>query len=160
MRRIIDRRLWFIAGAVCLIAVMIVGFHAFRGSTVTRKDMDAHLAFPSTYSGREDAFTGAGFTLREDGTATLHGVSLGSEEHEADEGRRCLGGDVVSLTGPARWWTDDSGWVIIEADGHRSRFHQDDPLFMAEGWGKVYLLTPCEEEFTATFVTPDARYSG
>lgn len=141
-------------------AVMIAGFQAFRGSTLTRQDMAAHLDFPAAYSGREDTFTGAGFTLREDGTATLDGVSLGSEEHDGDNGRRCLGGDIASASGPARWWADDSGWVIIEADGRRSRFHQDDPLFMAEGWGKVYLLTPCDEELTATFVTPDVRYWG
>lgn len=159
MRRTIGRW-WLLFGGAALVAVTIVGFQAFRGSTLTRQDMAAHLTFPATYNGREDVFTGAGFTLREDGTATLDGISLGTEEHDGDNGRRCLGGEMVSATGAARWWADDSGWVIIEADSRRSRFHQDDPLLMAEGWGKVYLLTPCDEEFTATFVTLDARYSG
>lgn len=67
--------------------------------------------------------------------------------------RRCV-------TGKATWRTDDAGGVVIEAGERLTRFSQDDPLFMGWGWGKVYVLTPCTEEHTATFVTPNVDYSG
>ncbi|WP_217176963.1 hypothetical protein [Streptomyces sp. AC495_CC817] len=151
---------WFVFGGAVLVAGMVWGFQALRGATLTRQDMAAHLEFPATYNGREEDFTGHSFTLRDDGTATFSGVVLGSGEEVEEGGRRCLIGDVRAVDGEGRWWADDSGWVIVEADGVRSRFHQDDPLFMAEGWGKVYLLTPCTQEYAATFVTPDVDYSG
>ncbi|MGS0561981.1 hypothetical protein [Microbacterium aurugineum] len=93
---------WFVAGGV----ILVVAFQSFRGSTLARQDMGAHLTFPATY-----------------------------------------------------WRTDDAGGVIIEAGERHTRFQQDDPLLLGGGWGKVYVLTPCTEEYTATFVTPNANYS-
>lgn len=160
MQRALTRRWWwFIAGAVVLVALVIVAFQAFRGSTLARQDMAAHLTFPATYHGGEEASDIAGFTLDEDGTAEVSALMLGSGERKLDDGRVCLDGDVIPVAGKATWRTDDAGWVVIEADGRQTRFSQDDPLLMGGGWGKVYVLTPCTEEYTATFVTPNADYS-
>lgn len=153
-------RIWlFIVGGAILAVLLVLAVQAFRGSTLARQDMAAHLTFPADYHGFEEASATTAFTLHDDGTAELAGVMLGSEERKQDDGRVCLDGDVIPVVGEARWWTDDAGWVVIEADERRTRFVKDDPLFMAWGWGKVYVLTPCSEEYTATFVTPDADYS-
>ena len=145
-------------GGVALAVVMVLAFHAFRGSTLARQDMDAHLEFPATYHGRDEAFDGDRMILRADGTATLDGIILGKDEKRSEDGRPCINGDLTAVSGDARWWADDSAWVFLEAEGRRSRLHPDDPLLMAEGWGKVYLLTPCSDEYSAIFLTPDARY--
>jgi len=84
---------------------------------------------------------------------------LGTEERELDDGRVCLDGDVTPVVGKASWRTDDAGWVVIETGDRQTRLSQDDPMLMGWGWGKVYVLTPCTEEYTATFVTPNADYS-
>lgn len=159
MRRTVGRRRWLVIGGVVIVAAAIFGFELLRGSTVTRQDMLDHLDFPAVYQGRDEAFADEGFTLRVDGTVTLQNVVLGTGERRADDGRPCVSGDMTTVTGEGRWWADDSGWVIIESAGYRSRFHQDDPLLMAEGWGKIFLLTPCEQQYSAIMVTPDARYS-
>lgn len=160
MQRALTRRWWwFIAGGAVLAVLVVVAVQAFRGSTLARQDMAAHLAFPATYHAFEEASELAGFTLNEDGTAEVSALMLGSEERKLDDGRVCLDGDVIPVRGDATWRTDDGGWVVIEAGERRTRFSQDDPLSMGWGWGKVYVLTPCTEEYTATFVTPDADYS-
>ncbi len=150
---------WFVAGGVLLAVLLVVAFQSFRGSTLARQDMGAHLTFPATYHGFEEAPEHTGFTLHEDGVADVSALMLGSEERTLDDGRVCLDGDVIPVAGKARWRTDDAGGVIIEAGERHTRFQQDDPLLMGGGWGKVYVLTPCTEEYTATFVTPNANYS-
>lgn len=150
---------WVVAGGVILAVLLVVAFQTFRGSTLARQDMGAHLTFPATYHGFEEASENTGFTLHEDGTAEVSALMLGSEERTLDDGRVCLDGDVISVAGKASWRTDDAGGVVIEADERHTHFRQDDPLFMGWGWGKVYVLTPCTEECTATFVTPNADYS-
>lgn len=151
---------WFIAGGVILAVLLVVAFQAFRGSTLARQDMAAHLTFPATYQGFQEASETAAFILNEDGTAEVSALMLGSGERKLDDGRVCLDGDVIPVTGKASWRTDDAGGIVIEAGERLTRFSQDDPLFTGWGWGKVYVLTPCTEEYTATFVTPNADYSG
>jgi hypothetical protein len=151
-------RAWWIFGGACAIAVItFVSVESFRVATATQSEMTAQLQFPVDYHDRDGGETASTFTLNADGTAELRGVMLGTGERDADGDRRCLSGDVTPVVGEARWWTTDSGWVVLEADERRTRFVQDDPLLMAEGWGKVYVLTPCTVEYTATFVTPDLR---
>jgi len=151
-------RAWWIFGAACTLAIIaLVAVPSLRVATTTREEMAAQLEFPSEYHDLDGGEAAASFTLNADGTAELRGVSLGTEERSADGDRKCLAGTVVSVVGEARWWTTDQGWVVIEAEGRRTRFVQDDPLLMAEGWGKVYVLTPCAIEYTATFVTPDLQ---
>lgn len=163
MQRAGSRRWWFIAGGAILAAILVVlvvlAVQAFRGSTLARQDMAAHLSFPATYHGFEEASELTGFTLKEDGSAEVSALMLGTEERELDDGRVCLDGDVTPVVGKASWRTDDAGWVVIEAGGRQTRLSQDDPMLMGWGWGKVYVLTPCTEEYTATFVTPNADYS-
>lgn len=142
-----------------LAVLLVVAVQAFRGSTLARQDMSAQVEFPAEYHGFEEASEDAGFTLDEDGTAEVSGLVLGTEERKLDDGRVCLDGDVSPVVGKAGWRTDDAGWVVIEADGRHTRLRQDDPLLMGWGWGKVYVLTPCTEEYTATFVTPNVDYS-
>lgn len=156
MRGRVGRAWWFVGAGVALALLLVLAFQAFRGSTLTRQDMAAHLRFPATYGGIEDAPAQASFTLHDDGTASLSGMPLGSEERTQDDGRVCLDGDVAQAEGEARWWTDDAGWVVLEVEDRRTRFVQDDPLLVAEGWGTVYVLTPCTQEYTATFMTRDA----
>lgn len=160
MQRARARTWLFIAGGVVLAVLLVMAVQAFRGSTLARQDMAAHLRFPAEYHGFEQASPETGFALQDDGTAAVSGVMLGTEERKQDDGRVCLDGDVLAAEGEGRWWTDDAGWVVIEVGDRRTRFVKDDPLLMAEGWGKVYVLTPCTQEYTATFVTPDADYSG
>lgn len=152
---------WFVAGGVILAVLLVAAFQTFRGSTLARQDMAAHLSFPATYHGFEEASELAGFTLNDDGTAEVSALMLGTEERELDDGRVCLDGDVTPVVGKASWRTDDAGWVVIEAGDRQTRLSQDDPMLMGWGWGwgKVYVLTPCTEEYTATFVTPNADYS-
>ena len=163
MHRAGSRRRRFIAGGAILAAILVVllvmAVQAFRGSTLARQDMAAHLSFPVTYHGFEEASEIGGFTLNEDGTAEVSALMLGSEERKLDDGRTCLDGDVRSVEGKASWRTDDAGWVVIEVGERQTRLSQDDPMLMGWGWGKVYVLTPCTEEYTATFVTPNADYS-
>ena len=157
MRKALTRPWWFIAigGGILLAVLSVVALQAFRGSTLTRQDMDANLVFPASYHGFEDASQDAGFTLDEDGTAEVSDLMLGSEERKLDDGRACLDGDVSPVTGSATWRTDDAGWVVIEVGDRQTRLRQDDPLLMGWGWGKVYVLTPCTQDHTATFVTRD-----
>jgi hypothetical protein len=159
MRTARARTWWWVIGGVTLAALSVVAVQMFRGSTLARQDMAAHLEFPADYHGFEQAPETSGFTLNEDGTAEVSALVLGSEERKLGDARVCLDGDVAPVDGEARWWTDEAGWVVIEAGGRSTRFVKDDPLLMAWGWGKVYVLTPCTEEYTATFVTPDADYS-
>ncbi|MFK3677238.1 hypothetical protein ACI2IP_05870 [Microbacterium sp. NPDC090218] len=144
---------------VALVVAALLVFHTFRGSTLARQDMAAHLEYPATYHGFEEASELTGFTLDADGTAELSALMLGTEERKLDDGRVCLDGDVIPVAGEATWRTDDSGGVVVEAGDRHTRFSQDNPLLMGWGWGKVYVLTPCTQEFTATFVTPDADYA-
>lgn len=161
MRKALTRPWWLLAvgGGILLAVVFFVVLQTFRGSTLARQDMDANLMFPASYHGFDAPSHDAGFTLDEDGTAEVSELVLGSEERELDDGRACLDGDVSPVTGEATWRTDDAGWVVIEAGERQTRLRQDDPLLMGWGWGKVYVLTPCTQEYTATFVTPDV-YSG
>ncbi|CAN7154084.1 MULTISPECIES: hypothetical protein [Microbacterium] len=163
MQRARSRGWWLIAGGALLAAILVVllvlAVQAFRRSTLARQDMAAHLSFPATYHGFEEASELAGFTLKEDGSAEVSALMLGTEERELDDGRVCLDGDVTPVVGKASWRTDDAGWVVIEAGERQTRLSQDDPMLMGWGWGKVYVLTPCTEEYTATFVTPNADYS-
>ncbi len=152
-------RAWWIYGGACGLAVMMmVSVQAFNVAGATRDEMTSQLQFPADYHDLDGGEIAAAFTLNADGTADVRGVWLGTEERDADGDRRCLSGDVLPVVGEARWWTNGDGWVVIEAEDRRTRFVQDDPLFMAEGWGKVYVLTPCTEQYTATFVTPDVDY--
>ncbi|PVE97919.1 hypothetical protein [Microbacterium sp. TPD7012] len=151
-------RAWWIFGGACLLAIVAaVSVQYFRVASATRDEMTTQLEFPVDYHDLDGGDTAATFTLSADGTAELRGLSLGTEERSADGDRRCLAGDVIPVVGEGRWWTTDQGWVIVEADDRRTRFVQDDSLLMAEGWGKVYVLTPCTEDYTATFVTPDLQ---
>lgn len=157
MRKAPTRTWWFIAigGGILLVVLFVVVLQAFRGSTLTRQDMGANLAFPASYHGFEDASQDAGFILDEDGAAEVSDLMLGSGERKLDDGRACLDGDVRPVTGNATWRTDDAGWVVIEVGERQTRLRQDDPLLMGWGWGKVHVLTPCAQDYTATFVTPD-----
>lgn len=152
---------WFVAGGVILAVLLVAAFQTFRGSTLARQDMAAHLSFPATYHGFEEASELAGFTLNDDGTAEVSALMLGTEERELDDGRVCLDGDVTPVVGKASWRTDDAGWVVIETGDRQTRLSQDDPMLMGWGWGWGWgnVLTPCTEEYTATFVTPNADYS-
>ncbi|WP_347124249.1 hypothetical protein [Microbacterium sp. SY138] len=129
MQRSASRRMWwFIAGGVILAVLLVVAFQAFRGSTLARQDMAAHLTFPATYQGFQEASETAAFILNEDGTAEVSALMLGSGERKLDDGRVCLDGDVIPVTGKASWRTDDAGGVVIEAGERLTRFSQDDPL--------------------------------
>ncbi|QYG12273.1 hypothetical protein [Microbacterium sp. PAMC22086] len=150
---------WFVAGGVILAVLLVAAFQTFRGSTLARQDMAAHLSFPATYHGFEEASELAGFTLNDDGTAEVSALMLGTEERELDDGRVCLDGDVTPVVGKASWRTDDAGRVVIETGDRQTRLSQDDPMLMGWGWGWGNVLTPCTEEYTATFVTPNADYS-
>ncbi|WAB84426.1 hypothetical protein OVN20_02305 [Microcella daejeonensis] len=107
---------------------------------------------PATWIADESSFT-----LREDGSATLTNVDLADDVTRNAEGRRCLSGEPVSISGDARWTMTGGGEVRIEARGKVSQLLPDPRPLLGYGWVRGYLFASCDVPTPSEYWAPERR---
>ncbi|WAB84975.1 hypothetical protein OVN20_05335 [Microcella daejeonensis] len=134
------RRPWL---AVAAIIVASAGVVALIDESLqaprAMESLNVNPGLPATYTTDESSFT-----LDEDGSATLTNVVLADDFSRNDEGRRCISGEPVSISGDARWTMTRDGEVRIEARGKESLLVPDPTTILGYGWGKGYLFATCD----------------
>jgi hypothetical protein len=145
---------WFVARATrphwrhpwwAVVGVLAAGLGILTvvdGSLVAPRAFEAlraQVGLPVTYTSET-----SGLTLKRDGTATLTKVTLADGVIRNEDGRWCLSGESVSISGGGRWSLTDNGAVRIDIDGKVGQLFPDPKSLLGYGWARAYLLTSCD----------------